>query len=94
MKRAVTVQIAGQRYALRSDADEATVREIAAFVDARLKDIHKQTRIADTQAVATLAALQIAEQLFAEREANAAFKKRVREKGQSLLQFLERAAGL
>jgi len=92
MKRSVTVQIAGQRYVLRSDADEETVRELATYVDARIREIQRQTRTADTQALATLAALQIAEELFGEREAQAALKKKIREKGQSLLQFLEREA--
>lgn len=92
MKRQVTVQIVGQRYVLRSDADEATVKELAAYVDARIREIQKATRTADTQALATLAALQIAEELFSEREKQAALKKKIRDKGQALLHFLEREA--
>ncbi len=92
MKRSVTVQIAGQRYSLRSDADDQTVKELAAFVDGRIKDIQRQTKLADTQSVAILVALQIAEDLFAERKARTDLKKKVREKSQSLLQFLERQA--
>jgi cell division protein ZapA len=95
MKRQVAVQIAGQRYVLRSDdGEEETVREVAAYVDARIRDIQRQTRNADTQAVATLAALQIAEELFGERRAAADLKKKIREKSQLLLQFLEREARL
>ena len=92
MKRQVAVQIAGQRYVLRSDADEDAVRALANFVDARIRDIQRQTRTADTQALATLAALQIAEELFGERQAQAALKKKIREKSQALLQYLEREA--
>jgi cell division protein ZapA len=92
MKRPVTVNIAGQRYVLRSDADESTVKQLATFVDARIKDIQRQTRTADTQALATLAALQIAEELFGEREAQALLRKKIRDKSQALLQFLEREA--
>jgi cell division protein ZapA len=92
LKRSVTVQIAGQRYVLRSDADEASVKQLASFVDARIKEIQRQTRTPDTQAVATLAALQIAEELFGEREAQAALRKKIRDKGQALLQYLEREA--
>ncbi len=92
MKRSVTVQIAGQRYGLRSDADDHTVKELAAFVDGKIKEIHKQTRTADTQSAAILAALQIAEDLFGERAASAELKKKIREKGKSLLQFLEKEA--
>jgi cell division protein ZapA len=92
MKRSVSVQIAGQKYSLRSDADDQTVKEIAAFVDSRIKDIHKQTRTADTQAAAILAALQIAEDLFKERQAGKDLKSKIREKGKLLLHFLEREA--
>jgi cell division protein ZapA len=88
----VTVQIAGQRYSLRSDSDDHEVKDLAAFVDGRIKDIHKQTRTADSQAAAILAALQIAEDLFKERRARAELKSKIREKGKSLLHFLEREA--
>jgi cell division protein ZapA len=94
MKRPVTVQIAGQRYTLRSDAHEDVVREIASFVDRRLKQVQRQTRAVDTQSLAILAALQIAEELFAEREAARALRKRIREKSRSLLLLLEREAGV
>ncbi len=106
MKRAVTVQIAGQKLGLRSDADEASVREIAAYVDARIRDVQRQGKAADTQAIVVLAALQIAEELFNARrlaaeqklevsEARRALtdlKRRVRDKSRSLLDFLEREA--
>jgi cell division protein ZapA len=95
MKRQVAVQIAGQRYVLRSDeGEEETVREVAAYVDARIRDIQRQSRNADTQAQATLAALQIAEELFSERRATSTLKQKIREKGRLLLQFLEREARL
>ena len=92
MKRQVTVQIAGQRYVLRTDSDEDEVKRLASYVEGRIRDIQRQSRTADTQAVATLAALQIAEELFGERQAQAALKKKIRDKGQALLQFLEREA--
>lgn len=92
MKRQVAVQIAGQKYVLRTDADEDQVRALASYVDGRIRDIQRQTRTPDTQALATLAALQIAEELFGERQAQASLRKKIREKGQALLQFLEREA--
>lgn len=92
MKKQVAVNIAGQRYVLRSDGDESAVKELAAYVDARIREIQRATRTADTQALATLAALQIAEELFGERQAQAALKKKIRDRGQALLQFLEREA--
>jgi cell division protein ZapA (FtsZ GTPase activity inhibitor) len=94
MKRPVTVQIAGQKYTLRSDADEDQVRALASFVDDCWKDVQRQTRAADSQAVAVLTALRIAEELFGEREAMAALKRAIREQGENLLFLLEREAGL
>ena len=40
MKRSVSVQIAGQKYTLRSDAEEDQVKALAAFVDGRFKRVH------------------------------------------------------
>jgi cell division protein ZapA len=94
MKRPVTVMIAGQKYTLRSDEDEAAVRALAAYVDERFREVQKQSRAADTQAVAILTALRIAEQLFADRAETGKLKRQLREKGQALLQFLERQGGV
>ena len=67
MKRSVSVQIAGVRYALKTDEDERWVKAVAAFVDGKIREAQKSTRSPDTQAVAVLTALQIAEELFHER---------------------------
>jgi cell division protein ZapA (FtsZ GTPase activity inhibitor) len=52
--------------------------------------LQKQTRAADTQSLAILTALQITEELWKERRGHAELKKRVRDKGRALLQFIER----
>jgi cell division protein ZapA len=90
MKSPVVVTIAGHRFTLRSDADERVVREMAAHVDKHLRNLQKQTRAADTQSLAILAALQITEELWQERRGHADLRKRVRDKGRAILQFIER----
>jgi len=92
MKRQIAVNIFGQRYMLRADEDESTVRELAAYVDSRIREVQKHTRTADTQTLAVLAALQIAEELHGERRGHAELRRRVREKSRTLLQLLEREA--
>ena len=92
MKQSVTVQIAGARYALKTDEDERWVRSVAALVDERFREIQKKARTPDTQAVAVLTALQIAEELFRERRDTSELRKRIREKSQSLLDVLTREA--
>jgi cell division protein ZapA len=92
VKRSVTVQIAGARYSLKTDEDERWVKTIAAYIDAKMRDVQKGTRTVDTQAVAVLTALQVAEELFAERRDTRELRKSIREKSQSLLDYLEREA--
>jgi cell division protein ZapA len=92
MKTPVTVQIGGQRFALRGDEDERVMRDMAGYVDSRMKELQKQTRTADTQSLAVLAALQITEELFKERRALADLKKRIRERSRALLHLVESRA--
>ena len=94
MKRSVTVQIAGVRYALKTEEDDRWVKSVAAFVDAKIRDVQKHTRTVDTQAVAVLTALQIAEELFTERRESGELRKKIRDKSQSLLDALAREARL
>jgi cell division protein ZapA len=92
VKRSVTVQIAGVRYALKTDQDDRWVKSVAAFVDGKIREAQKQSRSPDTQAVAVLTALQIAEELFDERRRSGELRKKIREKSQSLLDWLAKEA--
>ena len=94
MKRSVTVQIAGVKYALKTEEDDRWVKQVAAFVDGKIREVQKHTRTVDTQAVAVLTALQIAEELFNERRQSGDLRKKIREKSQSLLEVLAREARL
>ena len=94
MKRSVTVQIAGVKYALKTDEDDRWVKSVAAFVDGKIREVQKHTRTVDTQAVAVLTALQIAEELFNERRQSSELRKKIRDKSQSLLDALTREARL
>ena len=91
MKRSVTVQVAGQRYTLKTDDDDRLVKALAAHVDAKFREIQRASRSPDTQAVAILTALQVAEELFQVRQEAAEMKKRVRDKTRTLLDYLAKA---
>ena len=64
----VTVEIFGQRLGLRADGDEARVQEIARFVDLRMREVADRSSSVDTVKIAVLTALNIADELFQERE--------------------------
>jgi cell division protein ZapA len=67
---AFQVEIFGQSYALRSDADEEHVRQVAGIVDLKMREVASGTRSVSTLQIAVLAALDIASEfMHAEAEA-------------------------
>jgi cell division protein ZapA len=92
VKRSISVQIAGVRYSLKTDEDDRWVKALAAYVDGKIRETQKHSRTPDTQSVAVLTAQQIADELFRERRETGELRKRIREKSQSLLDYLERQA--
>ena len=70
----VHVEIFGQTYAVRAGADSRYVEELAAYVDAQMREVSRSGGAVDSVRIAVLAALNIADELFRVRE-------RVREAG-------------
>src|ERR1700737_5450378 len=68
MSNSVKVQIFGQIYAIRGDLDERYVQKLAAYVDEKMGAIADATATVDTQKVAVLAALAIADELHTIRK--------------------------
>ncbi len=64
------VEIFGQTYSLRSEADEEHVRQVADLVDSRMCEIASGSRSASALQVAVLAALDIASE-YLQKEAEA-----------------------
>jgi cell division protein ZapA (FtsZ GTPase activity inhibitor) len=62
MKKAVEVEIMGERIVLRTDAEENYVRNVAGYVDRKMQEVLKSTRPSAKSSVAMLAALNIADE--------------------------------
>ncbi len=60
----VQVEIFGHLYSIKGMADHDYIRELAAFVDAKMKDVQKGTGTADPHRVAILTALTISDELY------------------------------
>jgi cell division protein ZapA len=90
LKRSIAVTIAGQRYTIKSDAEESYVHSLATLVDDKIKQVQRGAKTAQPAAVAVLAALQLADDLQRERAGRAELRRRVREKSRAMQQFLER----
>jgi cell division protein ZapA len=87
----VKVQIFGQTYAIRGELDEAYVQELAAFVDEKMRAIADATATVDTQKLAVLAALAIADELHSTQKERGDREELLREQAERCLTLVERA---
>jgi cell division protein ZapA len=68
MSRVVTVEIAGQRYPIRSALDERYVAELAAYVDGKMRAAAESAPASDLLGLAILVALNIADEYYRARQ--------------------------
>jgi cell division protein ZapA len=80
---AVRVTILDQEYPIRADADAEYIREIAAFLDDRLRTIYQAEPSRPLLKIAILTALNLSDELFTLRRENQElverFERKVRE---------------
>ena len=87
-----TVEIFGQRLGLRADGDSARLQELARFVDFRMREVADRTSSVDTVKIAVLTALNIADELFQERETDRDDKqKQLEQQAERLILLLDEA---
>jgi cell division protein ZapA len=87
----VKVQIFGQTYTIRGDLDERYVQKLAAYVDEKMSAIADVTATVDTQKVAVLASLAIADELHTIRKERIDQEDLLREQAERCLTLVERA---
>jgi cell division protein ZapA len=68
MSSIVTVEIGGHRYPIRSALDERYVTELAAYVDEKIRAASDSAPSSDMLGLAVLAALNIADEFFRQRD--------------------------
>lgn len=69
-KKPITVTIFSTEYPIQSDADPDRIREVARYVDWKMREVATVTSICSAARVAILAALNIADELFKERDSS------------------------
>lgn len=85
----ITVTIYGQEYAVRSDGDAEYVQKIAAYLDGRMREVARSSNQVTSLRVAILAALNITDELFRERESGHGEAQALRARAESLAGRLE-----
>jgi cell division protein ZapA len=84
-----SVEILGREYKIRGAADAAYIREVARYVDAKLREVSQGTTQAASDRVAILAAMNIADELFQLRRASNEEFSSIEKRTQSLIRLLD-----
>ena len=85
----LVVEIFGHSLSLRSAANPEYTLELAEFVDSEIRKVSRQSN--DPIKVVLLASMNIANELFEEREANEKSEETLSQRADSLLEMLKRA---
>ncbi len=88
--RRFRVDILGEDFEVKSDAPEHEVLEIARYVDERMHEAVSEGRSTSREKAAVLAALNIAEEFFKQREKADRTRKEVEERSDRLLELIRR----
>ena len=93
MKSVVTVDIAGQRYPIRSGLDPAYVIELAAYVDKKMRAATDAAPETDMLGLAVLVALNIADECFRAHQQKSSSHGQLNERALRLEQLVDEALG-
>ena len=85
------IEIYDQSYNVSAEQDEAYLKELARFVDGRMRAVADATRTVDSLKVAVLAALNIADELFSLRERQGELEGPLRKRVEKCVALVEKA---
>jgi cell division protein ZapA len=77
MKKALDVEILGQKITISSDADEIYMRKVAGYVDDKMQELAQAAKPVAKSNVAMLAALNIADEYHRLKDAHDAILRRL-----------------
>ena len=89
--RVITVDIAGQRYPIRSTFDAGYVTELAAYVDRKMRAAADAVPASDIVGLAILVALNVADELFRARQQRSATDGQLTDRALRLERILDDA---
>lgn len=90
MKKDVKVEIFGQSYVIRGEAEQEYTLQLADYVDRKMREISSKTTVNSSLKVAILAALNITDELFQLSQQQKADSELIEKKTSALLTLLER----
>ncbi len=90
-KYTVKVNIFGNEYPIKSEADPEYIKRVAKYVDRKMREISEKVNISSAAKVAVLAALNITDELFREKADKDKALAEVDDRTAELAEWLEKA---
>lgn len=87
------IEIYDQTYNVSGEQDETYLKELAAFVDRKMREVAEATRTVDSLKVAVLASLNIADELFTLRQHQDRLEGPLRKRVEKCVAMVEKALG-
>jgi len=84
MKRALDVEILGQKFTISSDAEEGYMLKVAGYVDAKMQELAQSPKPVAKANVAMLTALNIADEYYRLKDAHEAVLRRLNQLSEKL----------
>ena len=91
MTKLITVEIAGQKYPIRSGLDPAYIGELAAYVDQKMRVASEAAPSSDVLGLAVLVALNLADECFRARQQQSSTHGELNERALRLEQLVDDA---
>lgn len=85
------IEIYDQVYNVSSEQNEEYLKELAAFVDGKMRSVAEATRMVDSLKVAVLAALNISDELFTLRQRQQQIEGPLRRRVEKCVAMVEKA---
>jgi cell division protein ZapA len=85
------IEIYDQVYNVSSEQDEEYLKELAAFVDGKMRSVAEATRMVDSLKVAVLASLNVADELFTLRRRQQEIEGPLRKRVEKCVAMVEKA---
>ncbi len=85
----VEITILGQQYRITGDAPDEYIKELARFVDERVREIHEKAPGITPQKAAILAALNIADELYRYKKEQNELTRNIEKKTEQLVRLFE-----
>ncbi len=89
MSKSTVVEILGQEYRVKGDSDVERIEMVGRYVDQKMRSLTKGTSLGSSTKVAILTALNIADELYEERQKAAELLRQVDERIRLMTTSLE-----